>query len=404
MNPFKSFRAWIDRKHETRDVDASWGAISQLTGLNLNPGAMMNPRAQEQLAVAAACIEVISSGVASLPTYVYSRSEAGRTLEENNPLMRLIRRGPNYRQSWFEFIHTAMRQCLIFGNALIEPSWDSAGRLIEMKVIPWWCVNMQILTNGRIIYDITPITSIYGGTGVMRRLFGEEVVHIKDATDDGLVGRSRLQRAGSVFAAAMCVQEFANAIHRNGASPSGVVESAANLSPEAYKRLRANFESIYMGAANAGKTVFLDNGMNWKPISVSPEDAELLDSRRFAGEEMARLFQVPPPLVGIWNYSSFTNSETAGRWFAQYTLRAWISRLESEFSRKLFSELAQRTHEIEFDLSGLLRGDPETRWQSHQIAVQNGILSPDEIREVEGWNPREETGNAVATEEVGTAG
>jgi HK97 family phage portal protein len=378
-------------KAETRAVDPSWGALSGLSGTNTATGSIvMTPRHQEQLAVACSCIEIISSGVAALPCYVYSSNATGRTLEESHPLTRLVRRGPNAWQSWFEFMHSLMRSALIFGNALVEPQYDNAGRLVGMKLIPWWCVSVQLLPSGRVAYDITDIVTAYGGTGRQRRLFGDEVLHVKDATDDGLVGKSRLARAGYVFASALGVQEMAAALYRNSANPSGTVQTEMKLNPEQMARLGESFRDIYSGAANAGKVVILDQGLKWSQMSINPEDAELLDSRRFAGEEMARLFQVPPPLVGIWDHSSFTNSETAGRWFAQHTLRAWIGRLESEFSRKLFSETTSLTHEIEFDLSALLRGDPETRWKSHEIAVRNNILSPDEVRAEEGWNPRPE--------------
>lgn len=386
MSIFDIFR----RKRESRAVDPSWTALSSISGTNTATGALMNPRAQEQLAVACACIEVISSGVAALPCYIYSRAGDGRKLEDRHALMRLVRRGPNAWQSWFEFMHSVMRQALLFGNALVEPQWDGAGRLVGMKLIPWWCVSVQLLASGRIAYDVTDIVAAYGGTGRTRRLLGAEVIHIKDASDDGILGRSRLARAGYVFAGALGLQEMASALFRNSSTPCGTINTEMKLTHEQMQSLGSSFRSLYAGPANAGKVVILDQGLKWTPMSYSPEDAELLGSRRFAGEEIARLFQVPPPLVGIWDHSSFTNSETAGRWFAQHTLRAWIGRLESEFSRKLFSEVAAMTHEIEFDVSALLRGDPETRWKSHEIAVRNGILSPDEVRAVEGWSPRPE--------------
>jgi HK97 family phage portal protein len=113
--------------------------------------------------------------------------------------------------------------------------------------------------------------------------------------------------------------------------------------------------------------------VSWQQISVSPEDAELLASRRFSTEELARIFQVPPPLVGIWDNSTFTNSETAGRWFATHTLAPWLRKLEAEFSRSVFT--AGSPSFLEFDLSGFLRGDPEARWRSYDIAIKNRVLT-----------------------------
>ena len=96
---------------------------------------------------------------------------------------------------------------------------------------------------------------------------------------------------------------------------------------------------------------------------------------------------VPPPIIGNLTHGTFTNSETAGRWFAQHTLAPWIAKIEAEFRRSVFSDAMRATHKLEIDMSGFLRGDPETRWKGHEIAVKNRILTPNEVREVEGWNP-----------------
>ena len=142
---------------------------------------------------------------------------------------------------------------------------------------------------------------------------------------------------------------------------------------------------MHAGSAKAGKMLILDNGLSWENMSISPEDAELLDSRKFSTEEIARIYGCPPPLVGIWDNSSFTNSETAGRWFSQFTLAPWVKKLETTIGRAVFLDTDLS---LEIDLSGFMRGDPESRWKSHKIAVDAGILDTDEIREVEGWAPR----------------
>ena len=390
MNPWKPFRAIFGRRVEKRTEEPSWAALRGVSGLSAPTGSLVNPRLAETLAVATACVDRIADGVASLPVYVYRRQESGRAIDDGHPLMKLVRRGPNAWQAWPDFMSWTMRQVLLWGNALVEIVTDASGRLMELRPIPWWCVSVQLLPSGRLAYDVTEITTIYGGNGRQRRLLDYEVVHVKDASDDGLIGRPRLARAFGAVQNALVVQEFANSVCENQATPSMSVRTDARLSDDQYARLREQFEDRYSGPSKAGKVMILDNGLEAKPLSVSPEDAELLDSRRFAAEEIARIFQVPPPLVGIWDNSSFTNSETAGRWFAQHTLGPWVRKLECEFARKVFSEAAQRTHEVEFDLSGLLRGDPETRWKSHQIAVSCGILTPNEVRDEEGWNPRQD--------------
>ena len=123
------------------------------------------------------------------------------------------------------------------------------------------------------------------------------------------------------------------------------------LGEEALGHLRRQFTEAFTGPRNAAKAMILEAGIKWNSISISPEDAELLASRKYSGEELARLFNVPPPLVGIWDHSSFTNSETAGRWFAQHTLAPWIAKLEAAFGRSVLGGEA----ELSIDLSGFLQ-------------------------------------------------
>ena len=152
----------------------------------------------------------------------------------------------------------------------------------------------------------------------------------------------------------------------------------------------AEAQGCLSGASNAAKVLVLDQGIKWHQISISPEDAEFLASRRFTVEELARIFQVPPPMAGDLSHGTFSNVETLLRWFAQNTLSPWIRKIESEFARSVFGA-SRETHHLEIDLSGLMRGDPAQRWASWKIAVESGILTPDEIREEEGWNPRPAT-------------
>jgi HK97 family phage portal protein len=159
------------------------------------------------------------------------------------------------------------------------------------------------------------------------------------------------------------------------------------MADEAFERFRRQVQEEYAGLRNARKILVLEGGASWDSVSFSPEDAEMLASRRFGVEELARLFGVPPPMVGDLSHGTFTNSREAARWFATFTLTPWARKIEAAMGAALFGS-GETGMSIEVDLSGLLRGDAEARWQSHKIAVEAGILEPDEIREVEGWGPR----------------
>jgi HK97 family phage portal protein len=240
-------------------------------------------------------------------------------------------------------------------------------------------------------YDVTEITSVFGGAGRMRRLLQGEVLHLRDRSDDGLLGRSRLQRAATAVSAALQTQEFANVMWQNGAHPSGAVKINQRLSAEQKDQLRESIRQMYQGSKNAAIVLILDQGVEWESISVSPEDQELLASRRFSVEEMCRIYGVPPVIVGDLSNASFTNAETLLRYFVQFTLRHWTRKLEAEIMRTIFSEAERASMGVEFDMSDFLRGDPKSRWETHKIAIDAGILDRNEIREIEGYNPRPES-------------
>lgn len=382
----KFLKDFFKAKAETRSVDPSW---TYLSGLNTTTGQLVNARTAENLSTVLACVSAISSAVASLPVWIYRLSDQGRDVDKGHPLARLVRQGANAHQSWPDFIEWLLASTLLRGNGLAEIVPDASGSVVELRPIPWEWVSVQLLPSGRLAYDVVELVGVYGGQGRPRRLLEGEVLHLRDRSDEGLVGRSRLQRAASVISAGLSVQDFAGAMYANGVNPSGAIKADGPMDREARQHLKEHIKELYSGPANAAKFLLLPQGLEWQQISISPEDAELLASRRFTTEELARIYQVPPPIIGDLSHGTFTNSETAGRWFAQFTLGHWVKKLEAEFTRSIFTAEYRRTHEVEFDLSGFLRGDHEARWKAHEIAVRNKILTPNECREVEGWNPRE---------------
>lgn len=347
-------------------------------------GGAVSPAAAESLSTVCACVGAISSGLASLPARIYRVEGDRRTEAPEHPVARLVR-APNPRQSWPDFAEWLMGQVLLQGNALAQIESDGAGRPVALVPIPWQYVQPVLLPSRRgLAFDVVAHESPFGGTGQRRRLLESEVLHLRDRSDDGFLGRSRLSRAGEVLQAAAGLQRYSTAVWENAATPSGVVTFPKSISGDGIKRMRAHIEAATTGAHNAKRVMFLETDSTWTPMSVSPEDAEVLASRRFTGEELARLFQVPPAIIGDLSHGTFTNSETAGRWFAQFTLAPWARKLESEVARSLLDP----AHELELDLSALMRGDDAARWAAHKIAVEAGVLDPAEIRGLEGWNPR----------------
>lgn len=374
--------SWAGSAHPV--TMASVGAATDIASVSLVEA--------ENLAVALACVNVISSNIAAFPVLVYRRQGAERVEVADHWLTRFVRYGPNADQVWGALIESAIASVELHGNALLEITRDADGTITGLRFIPWAWVAMQLLPSRRVAFDVYE-PALPGAGAIKRRLLGDEVIHLKDRSDDGLIGRSRLSRARDVLRTATSQQTFARSFLERGAQPSGVISHDAPMNMEQKEHLRESFTNRHAGPANAGRALILDGGLTWQAMQVSPEDAELLNSRRFAVEEIARVYGVPPPMIGDLSHGTFTNSREAARWFGQFTLTPRVRRLEAELNRALFGYGAR--YEVEFDMSSLLRSDPETRWASHKIAVETGVLDTDEVREIEGYNPRGTTSPGV---------
>lgn len=401
MGIIRRLADWIDppttpEPCETRAADPSWEAMRGAGGLpwrgafdaqgRLNS---VTPAIAETLATVTACINAISSAIGSLPAYVYRRTKDGREEAPDHPLARLIRGGVNRRQSWPEFVETLTASTALYGNGLAEIVADRrTGEIRELIPHPWPNVTPLLLPSGRLAFDVSDMTTLSGGAGRTRRLLDSEVLHLKDRSDDGLIGRSRLARCGSPVRVSLTQEAFGEHLYNNRATPSAAVTFKDNLSDAQYSRVQHQVAAGWSGVSNAGKILVLDADADVKPFSITPEALEMLEARRLSVEELARLFAVPPPIIGDYRNNTFTNAAQAALWFGQHCLSPWIRKIEEAFRRAVFSDSERDAYELHIDLTGFLRGDPETRWKAHEIAVKNRILTENEIREIEGWNPR----------------
>ena len=347
-------------------------------------GQRVNAVTSEWLSAVAAAIDAISGTIASLPALTFRVTGGGREEDPDHPLARLVRDGWNDGLTWADGVQWWTAETLRYGNGLAEKVYDDSGRLRELKPMPYERTAIKVLPSGRLVYDFTDAF-----TYRRRRLLDTEVMHLKDRSNDGVIGMARSSRAHPVIGAALALQEFAGNATKNGSYPSGTLTADGKLSKEALEQLKARFTELFTGPSKAAKALILDQGVKFNSVSQSPEDMELLGARRFAIEEAARLYGVPGAIINDHSRSTFTNSETLIRFFAQSTISMWCRKIEGEAHRSIFSTSARRTHQFELDLSGLLRGDPETRWKSHEIALKNRVLTPNEIRDLEGWNPRD---------------
>ena len=364
----------LERRDVARDApEPGWFGLASMCGGNAS---YVTPRLAENLATVVAVVNAVSAGIASLPARVYRSEGNGRVEAPTHPVSRIIR-SPNRWQTWPDWAEFTVAQMLLWGNALSVVERDGAGRPVALNPIPWGGVGVELLASGRLVYTADGL-----------RYLDTDVLHLKDRQDGPHVGRSRISRAPATIDSALGLQEFSGSVWQNAATPSLAIGLPPNITPAGRQRIDAFYAERNTGAHNARKILYTDTGVEVKALSVSPEDAEVLASRKFSVIELCRLFNVPPPIVQSYENNTFTNASQANLWFASNTLAPIARKLEAEFSRSVFADPA---FHIEIDLSGLLRGDYATRWTANVAAVGAGILTADEVREQEGYGPRATT-------------
>ena len=209
----------------------------------------------------------------------------------------------------------------------------------------------------------------------------ENVLHIPGLGFDGLVGYSPIAMAKNAIGLAIATEEYGAKFFANGAAPSGVLEHPGTIKDPA--RVREAWQSQFGGSGNSGKVAVLEEGMKYTPISISPDQAQFLETRKFQINEIARIFRVPPHMVGDLEKSSFSNIEQQSLEFVKYTLDPWIVRWEQSLARSLLSDDEKKSYYFKFNLEGLLRGDYVSRTSGYATARQNGWMSANDIRELE---------------------
>ena len=411
MGFFSRFRK--EKKTVSNSISAnrlfSWG--------NSKVGAKVNEQTALQTAAVYACVRVIAESVASLPlkVYVYDDDDrSGSKVVTKHHLYKLLYNAPNPEMTSFAFREAMMTQLLIHGNAFAQIIRDGAGRVTALYPLLSNKMDVRRNESGQIYYTYwrdfdDPNIQRETGAIILRK---DQVLHIPGLSFNGLVGLSPLALARETIGLTIAAEEFGSAFFGNGATPSGVLEVPGETKAENLVGLRDAWDAIHKGANNSHNIAILTDGAKYHQISIPPEQAQFLETRKFQLNEIARIFRVPPHMIGDLERSTYSNVEQQSLEFVKYCLNPWITRWEQAMWQCLILLSEQDTHYVKFNLDGLMRGDYETRMRGYSIGIQNGFMCPNDIRRLENMNeiPEEEggfnymvNGNMVKLKDVGAA-
>ncbi len=376
-NPFARFARARDKPQ-----DAVSAAPTFYFGTSTS-GKAVNPSSAIQVSAVYACVRVIAETIASLPFHVYENTESGSRKATEHPLYRIIHDEPNSEMTSFILRETMLSHLLLYGNAYCQII--RTGRDKVASLYPLLPDHMEVDrdASGRLTYTYTT------SDGKRWLLDSRDVLHIPGLGFDGIMGYSPIALEKSAIGLGIAAEEYGSKFFSNGARPSGILTHPNTVKDPA--ALRASWNAAYGSSTNASRVAVLEEGMSFVPLSLPNNEAQFLETRKFQVSEIARIFRVPPHMIGDLDRATFSNIEHQSISFAVHTIRPWLVRIEQAMNHALISEKEKGRFYVQFNLDGLMRGDYKSRMEGYAIARQNGWMSAHDIRELENLNPITDT-------------
>jgi len=373
-------------KSRDRPQNKVGGGWSFLFG-GTTSGKQVNERTALQTTAVYACVRILAEAVASLPLHLYRyTSDGGKERVADHPLYYLLHDEPNTEMTSFVFRETMMVHLLLWGNGYAQIIRDGNGRVMALYPLLPNRMDVSRSPKGELLYTYRrdkndPWENPGDEKITLRR---DEVLHIPGLGFDGLIGYSPIAMAKNAIGMALATEEYGASFFANGANPGGVLEHPGVIKD--IQRVKESWNSAYQGTGNAHKVAVLEEGMKFQAIGIPPEAAQFLQTRKFQVNEIARIFRVPPHMVGDLEKSSFSNIEQQSLEFVKYSLDPWVVRWEQAIQQSLILPSEKGSLFVKFNVDGLLRGDYKSRMEGYSTARQNGWMSANDIRALEDMN------------------
>ncbi len=349
-------------------------AGSSVAGVNVTPENSISS------STVYACIRLLSETIASLPLVLYRREGRNKFRATEHPLYWLMHDEPNQMQSSFQWREMTQARVLLFGNGYSEIEQNNAGRL--RALLPLNNYNVEPYIEGNQKFHRLLLQQ--GGQAVLN---DREMFHLSGFGYDGIVGLNPINTNKGSIGLSLAAERFGQKMFENGVRTSGVLEHPGVLSDPAYKNLKKSFDENYAGVENTAKPMILEEGMKWQQMGMNPVDAQIIETRRFQVPDVARIFNVPPHMIGDLERSTNNNIEQQSLEFIMYSIRPWLVRWEQELNRKLLNRQERGQYYFKLVVDALLRGDIKTRFESYKMGREMGIYATNDIRDKEDMNP-----------------
>ena len=344
-------------------------------------GVMVDKNTAVKVSAVFACVNLISQTVAALPLGLYETVERGKRKATNHPLYPLLHSLPNHATTHFDFWQMLMVNLLLTGDGFAVLKRDGDNIIREMWNVPSSAVTIfRNPATGEKYYQVTE-------SGKVAKYYPENMLHVQgmryNNTDTSL---DPIAIAREALGLSLATEEYGAKYFSNGANPGAIIEYQTEMSDEAFTRFKESFNEKYSGIGNSSKVLFLEGGAKYNKIGNAPEESQFLETRRFQAIEIARFWNVPPPMIMELERSTFSNMEQLSINFVQYCLTSWLVKNEQTIYRDCLSEKDRKRYFAKFNVKGLLRGDITARKEFYNTMIQNGVYSPNDVLEMEDEN------------------
>lgn len=392
VSAFGAVRAFFSRVFGREDPSTlqRWPSMAAIAGV------VVTAERALELATVWACMDIVSKSLSSCTWNVYEPvpGTKRRTLLDQDMRAWLLNTRPNPEMTGIGFREALFLQALASGNSYAEIVTDAAGRVAELWPLDGARVRPNRSEDGSLVYDYSQ------PSGETVRLPQSRVFHLRGPGLNGLMGENIVARAARSLAVAAAQERFSADFFGRGAQLAGVLEIPTKVGAPQHELLRKEWAETHSGGGkNAFKPLILEGGMQFKPVSIEPGKASLVDDKKFSVEEICRWFGVPPHKVQHLEHATFSNIEHSSIEFVRDSLRPWERRICQEADAKLFSQTRGPWRYTEIDLSPLTRGDAQSRAQAQASWRQNGIMTANEIRAQEGLDDVGDAGDVLLVQQ-----
>ena len=375
----------LDQLFERRDASLSLTNYQQWVDLGIidqtASGVSVTPMKALQHSAVYACVRILAETVASLPLIMYERLERGKRRATEHQLYELLKDRPNEAMTSFEYREALQGHLGLWGNAYSSVVYGPTGQVQELWPLRPDCMLQIMKFEGRWVYHYQL------PSGETRWLDEFHVWHLRGMGSDGRIGYSPIRLMRHAIGLGMAAEEYGARFFSNDATAGVVLSHPKTLSEDAKKRIRESWEEGHQGLSKKHRMAILEEGMTAEKITIPPDDAQFLQTRKFQLQEIARMYRIQPHMLADLDRATFSNIEHQSIEFVIHTIRPWLVRWEQSIAQRLMLAKDRARYFPEFLVEGLLRGDVVSRYEAYAKGRQNGWLSANDIRELENMNP-----------------